>query len=249
MIEREERNEVVVLKLNHGKANALDLEFLECLEAELDRAEEDHTPVVLTGTGRIFSAGVDLYRILDGGPPYISKFLEVLDSGIRRVFTYSRPLIAAVNGHAIAGGWVLACAADYRVVLNGPAKLGVPELKVGVAFPVVPLEIIRSATPPHLVSSMVLAGRLFTGEEALLLGLADEAVDNAQVLDRACAVAAEMGAIDSTAFSLAKRQLQAPAMERMRRYESIERAARHVWLSETTRDRIREYLESTVGRS
>ncbi len=249
MIEREERDGVVLLRMNHGKVSALDIELLECIVGELDRAETDGAPLVLTGTGKIFSAGVDLYRVLDGGTPYLDRFLDMLDQAVRRLFTYSRPLVAAVNGHAVAGGWVVACAADYRVVIDGPAKLGVPELKVGVAFPVVPLEVVRHATPSHLLPSMVLTGRLFNGDEALLLGLADEAVENTRVVARACEVAAEMGGIDPVAFSLAKRQLRAPTLEKIRRYTDIETAARHLWTSEGTRDRIRKYLEDTVGKS
>jgi enoyl-CoA hydratase len=249
VIDREERDGVVVLKLNHGKASALDVELLERLCTELDEAEAEGAPIVITGTGRIFSAGVDLFRVLDGGTPYLNHFLEALERSLRRLFTYSRPLVAAVNGHAIAGGWVVACTADYKIVVDGPAKLGVPELKVGVAFPVFPLEVVREATPAHLISSMVLAGRLFSGDEALLLGLADEVIPAARVVDRACEVAAEMGAIDPTAFSLAKRQLRAPALDRIRRFADIETAARHLWTSEGTRTRIREYLESTVGKS
>ena len=98
----------------HGKANALDIELLrrpssaqfETLRAAPERA------VVLTGQGRMFSAGVDLPRLADGGPDYVRRFLPALHRLYDTVFFFPKPVVAAVNGHAIAGGCVLECCAD-----------------------------------------------------------------------------------------------------------------------------------------
>src|SRR6201992_461123 len=100
-------------------------------------------PVILTGAGRAFSAGVDLRALVDGGKGYAEKFVVALSKAFRAIFDHPAPVIAAVNGHAIAGGCVLAMCADVRLMSGG--TIGLTELAVGVPFPVTALEICRDA--------------------------------------------------------------------------------------------------------
>ena len=116
MLSTEDRGDVTVLRIEHGRVGAMDAELLDALTeavAGSDRA------LVITGSGSAFSAGVDLRRILDGGTPYTEQFLTALSRMFRAVFDHPRPTVAAVNGHAIAGGCVLALACDVRHVLPG----------------------------------------------------------------------------------------------------------------------------------
>src|SRR5262245_40231889 len=129
MIEREARDGVVILRLAHKKASALDLELLEVLERALADAS-DADAVVLTGTGPIFSAVGEPFRVLDGGAEYVARFLPALERAIETLFTFPKPVVAAVNGHAIAGGCILAAACDYKVMARGGGRIGVPELVV-----------------------------------------------------------------------------------------------------------------------
>src|SRR5712692_1105698 len=140
MIELTDRGTVTVLKMVHGKANALDLELCEALTSQLDDCRRSSIgALVLTGTGRMFSAGVDLPRIVDGGPAYVRAFLPSINRMFQTLFSFPKPVVAAINGHAIAGGCVMACAADVRLMAREPGRIGIPELLVGVPFPVVPL--------------------------------------------------------------------------------------------------------------
>ena len=249
MIERRVEGDVVVLQLRHHKANALDLELLAALEQELAAAEEAGAAVVLTGSGSIFSAGVNLFRLLDGGTAYLEAFLPALDAALRRLFVFPRPIVAAVNGHAMAGGWILACGCDYRVMALGYGKVGTPELQVGVPFPAVPLETLRYAMPPQHLQAMALAGRTYNGEEALRAGLVDEAVTPEEVLPRAIAVAAEMAKAPAEAFRLTKLQLRQPALDRAQAAAAVDAEVRRAWLRPETAAVIRGYLERVVGRS
>ncbi len=248
MIERREEGPVTVLELRHKKANALDVELLAALEGELVAAERAGQAVVLTGTGSIFSAGVDLYRVLDGGAGYLDSFLPALDSALQRLFTFPRPAVAAINGHAMAGGWILACACDYRVVSLGAGKLGLPELQVGVAFPPIAVETVRFATPIPQLHPLVFAGRTYSGDEAQRHGLVDEAMPAEAVLSRALAVATALAQVPAEAYRLTKQQLRAPTMERVAAAGESAAAVRQQWAGDDAAAAIRGYMDRVVGK-
>src|SRR5215831_4524590 len=132
MLEISHHADVAVLKIAHGKANALDLELCRHITGRLEELGTSSVEaVVLTGQGGIFSAGVDLLRALDADAAYLRGFLPTLRKLFDVTFFYPKPVVAAINGHAIAGGCVLACAADQRLMARGPGRIGVTELLVG----------------------------------------------------------------------------------------------------------------------
>ena len=248
MIERDLTDGILTLRLAHGKASALDVELLEALLAELEAAEGARA-VVLTGTGSIFSAGVDLHRVVNEGEPYVRRFFPLLSDFVRAVFTFPRPVVTAANGHAIAGGGVMVMAADYRLMAEGNGRVGVPELLVGVPFPAAALEAVRFAVSPDRVQALVYTGRTLLPAEALAYGLVDEVVDAAALLDRAREVAAQMARIPPDAFALAKRHLRAHAVERMSRMaEAADAQALAAWSSPETHAGIRDYLARTLKK-
>ncbi len=248
MIENEMRGDVAVLRMAHGKANALDLELLQALAARLDEIEGLARAVVLTGSGSIFSAGVDLFRLLDGGDSYLERFLPTLTGALMRLFTFPRPVVAAINGHAVAGGCILALACDHRLLADGPGRVGVPEQLVGVPFPALPLEIVRSALPAHCAQEAIATGRTYPAAEAFQRGFADELVPPDRLLDRACEVAAQLGAIPAATFSLTKRQLRRPALRRVQDLADLQHEVAEIWTSEETQKTIRDYLARTVRK-
>src|SRR5204863_2301421 len=115
-------------------ANVMNLEFCAALTSRFGEAQASSRAVVLTGSGNIFSAGVDLLRLVDGGAEYIRTFLPALNAMFAAVFGCEKPVLAAINGHAIAGGCVLAGAADRRLMRRDAGLIGVTELLVGVPF-------------------------------------------------------------------------------------------------------------------
>src|SRR3954451_8437871 len=161
MIDVEQHGDVAVVRLEHGKVNALDLELLRAI-SETMREVSTAGAVVLTGTGRAFSAGVDLRRIVDGGVAYAKEFLPALSEAFLAVFDCPRPVVAAINGHALAGGCVIAAAADVRLMSGG--SIGLTELLVGVQFPTVPLEVSRYAFGV-VAARLALTGETFGVEE------------------------------------------------------------------------------------
>ena len=180
MIAVDHHDGVAVVRLEHGKVNVLDLELLRELSqtlAEPPRRRRDRAH----GRGPAFSAGVDLKRLLDGSADDMEEFLLALDEGLLALYDFPRPAVAAVNGHAIAGGCILVEACDYRIMSGG--TIGVAELKVGVPFPTAPFEILRDAVGPR-TAALVLTGRTVGPEEALAIGLVDATVGAEHLLDR-----------------------------------------------------------------
>jgi enoyl-CoA hydratase len=249
MIERSQHEGVLTLRLAHGKASALDVELLEALLGELDGVAEDVRAVILTGTGSIFSAGVDLFRIIQGGADYVRRFLPLLCRCLRALFAFPRPVVAATNGHAIAGGCVLVLAADVRLMAEGAGRIGLPELLVGVPFPAAALEVVRFAVPADKVQSLLYTGQTQPPREALAARLVDEVVAPEALQARAQEVARQLALIPSAAYRLTKQSLRAPALERIDRAdEPREREALEVWSAAETHAHIRAYLERTVRK-
>ncbi len=250
MIERTEQDSIVTLRLAHGKASALDLELLDGLAlAVAEAVSSDARAIILTGTGSIFSAGVDLFRLVDGGREYAERFVPALSRMLLELFALPKPLIVAVNGHAIAGGCVFTLTGDYRLMAAGDARIGMPELLVGVPFPAAVVEVIRYAVPPQHVQSLMYTGRTVTAEEALNLGLIDEVTDAASLLSRASERATQLASLPAAAFSLAKRQLRDKAITRAKHYiNELDAEIRDHWSDPATLLRVREYLARTVRK-
>ena len=164
------------------------------------------------------------------------------------LFDYPKPVVAAVNGHAIAGGCVLACAADHRIMASGTARIGVPELLVGVAFPTVAFETVRSACPGRL-RDLIFTGRTLLPEDALAEGLVDAVVAPDALAGEAVKAAEALADRPLEAFVLTKRQFRASAMARIAaNRETVDRAVEDLWCADATLRTIRAYVEKTLKK-
>ena len=205
--------------------------------------------VVLTGTGTVFSAGVDLRRLTEGGRDYIRAFVPLLGDAFFKTFTFPKPLIAAVNGHAIAGGCVLACACDYRVMAAGTGRIGTPELSIGVPFPTVAMEILRLIVPAHRLQSVVYRGLTCTPDEALANGFVDELAPPEALVDRAVEMAAHLGSLPPASFALTKRIIRQPSRDRVVQYtRSVDAEVLEAWMSTRVQDAVRAYVDRTLRK-
>jgi enoyl-CoA hydratase len=249
MIARSQLDGVLTLRLAHGKANALDVELLDALLHELDGVAEDVRALILTGTGSIFSAGVDLFRLTREGADYVRHFLPLLSRLLQKLFTFPRPVVAAVNGHAIAGGCVIVLAADIRLMADGVGTIGVPELLVGVPFPAAALEIVRFAVGREKVQLLLYTGRTLSARDALAAGLVDEVVAPDALTTRAQELAQQLAMIPPPVYSLTKQALRAEALERIEKARMWQDpAALEAWSAPQTHAHIREYLRRTLGK-
>jgi len=247
MIESSVKSGIALVRMNHGKVNAMDLEFCRLLTDELKRIEaSDAGAAILTGNERVFSAGVDLVAALEGGQEYLKLFLPALVDCFKTIFQFSKPLIAAINGHAVAGGCILATACDRRLI-HHHAKIGVPELRVGVPLPAIAIEIMRFAVAQEALQSMVTVGKSYRDAEAIRVGLADSVVKKDQMLELAIAEAESQLAIPTQVFSVSKRQLRAPSIRRAAANESdFEASVFEIWNSPENLEVIRQFVAKRI---
>jgi len=231
----ESRESIAVVRIDRPPANALDIELgAELLEAaaELERSEPD--AIVITGHDGFFSAGLDLNLV----PTLDARAQIEMVMGVNRLvaawYGLPRPVVAGVNGHAIAGGLVIALCADYRVG-SQQGKLGLTEARVGVPYPANALAVVTAELSAPVARLLVLRANLIDPRDALALGVVDEITARDAVMGRALEMAAELGDMPSDAYATVKGQLRGPALAEMRRVvESGTDPLAQSWLSAET---------------
>lgn len=246
----ESRGDVLVVTLDHPPANALGHAVLRELRDLLPAlAAPDVRSVVLTGTGNFFSAGLDLYEIVQlRESPEAEDLAGCFDDVMTGLFAVDKPVVAAINGHAIAGGAVLAATADFRLVTAGELKIGLTEILVGVSFPTSALEVVRFSCAGPRLAEVLYRGLTYGPEDAVDRRLVDEVVSGS-VVDRAVALASELGAHEPVAFASTKRTLRAEFLGRMQaaRSSGID-PVWQTWRTERTARAIARFRERTLGK-
>jgi enoyl-CoA hydratase len=205
---------VALLRLELGRGNAIDPPFLDALHAALDEAvRADARAVVLTGQGRVFCGGLDLVTLFAFDRPTMERFLVAFDALFRRLYAFERPTVAAVNGHALAGGCILAMACDRRIMADGAFQIGVNEVQLGIPFPASAYEIVRKATPVRSRSAVLLQGARFSPAEAFAAGLVHRLA--ADAVAEALTEARAFAAAGAAAVRAVKEDLTAPVVAKI----------------------------------
>ena len=247
MIELQAAGAVQVMTFSSGPVNALDVEFVnELTEAVRELQRSGAGALVITGAGRAFSAGVDLKRVVEGGADYTDRLIPALSDLMVTVFCYPGPTVAAINGAAIAGGCVLACACDRRLI-SPSAQIGASEVRVGVPFPAAALEVMRHACAARTEDAL-LGGRTYRDNEAVAMGIVQRVVADG-LIEAAVAEASDLAEIPAEAYHQTKAQLRAPALARIRAGADIDDEVRQMWGAEGTRQHIAAQLERLRRRN
>jgi len=229
---------ITTLTLIRGKVNAMNEEMVDHLLGTFGQLGNDTNTraVVLTGQGSFFSFGLDVPELYDYSPADFTRFLTKFTDLYLRLFEFPKPLIAAINGHAVAGGFMIAIPCDYRVMATGKAKISLNEITFGSSVFAGSIEILKCVTGHRNAEIFALGGKMYAAEEAKALGLIDEIAGPDEVLPRAQALAAEMAARDAVAYAAIKKLLREPIIDEIKRTEtdSIRRFV-EIWYSPSTR--------------
>jgi enoyl-CoA hydratase len=210
----EDRDGIAVVRMNRPPANALDPTFLDAHLETINRLRNDApAAVVLTGTHAFFSGGADLKVVPTLGPDDQARMARGSNELFAAWYALARPLVCAVNGHAVAGGLVLALAGDHRVC-GTRGRFGLTEVKVGIPYPPSAMAVVQAELTPSVARRLVLRGELFDAQHMLDLGVFDEIVDDERVLDRALDVAATFAELPARTYEIIKRSLRREALKR-----------------------------------
>jgi enoyl-CoA hydratase len=243
MMRIEAAGELAILRMEMGKANAVGPAFLGALDEALGELERDlPRGIVLVGYDRYFSAGLDLPALLPLERGAMRDLITLFSRVMLRLFTLPRPVVAAVNGHAVAGGCVLALQADVRLMTDDEeARIGLKEAALGIGLPTAVIETLRIQVPAAALVPIALEARLFPPLEALELGLVDALAPSGELLARAASRARELGSTPPFAYAQIKGALRAPAAETIQTRGATE-AERWLdtWFSEDARRLVGE---------
>jgi enoyl-CoA hydratase/carnithine racemase len=242
-IERD--NELAVLHMHAGKANAMNPALVRGLTKLCDEVRaSDARALVITGDGRSFSAGLALPQLIELERDVMREFMADFKHAMLRVFELPMPVVAAVDGHAIAGGCVLASQCDTRLIADRPLKIGVNEVVLGIGLPAVVVESLRLFLPPSSLMQVALEGGLFEPREALALGLVDEVVPADRLLTRACERARELAKVPTAAYAQVKLAWRRPAVEAIARSDdALAEQWLDTWYSSEAQARLRAVVE------
>ena len=207
---------VSTITMDDGKVNAMSVAMMREVNAVLDQAEQDGTVVVLTGKDGTFSAGFDLAVFQKGG----DELREMLVMGAdlcARLLTFPRPVIAASTGHAIAMGSFLLMSTDFRVGSDGPFRIGMNEVAIGLTLPHFAIEVARQRVPVTYFARSVVLAEMYEPRNAIGPGFLDEVVAPDQVLATALERAQAVSELNMRAHEETKSRVRSSTADAIRR--------------------------------
>lgn len=211
--EHDER--IATITIDDGKVNALSIPMLRAIHAALDQAERDRAVVVLTGRENYLSAGFDL-KVFTAGVDAVLEMLNLGATLVERVLSFPRPVVLACSGHAIAAGSFLTLAADVRIGVDGPFRIGLNEVKIGLTVPWFAIELARyRLNPPHFDRAVVNAF-IYSPDEAVQAGFIDRVVSASELRSSSLQVASELAELNSDAHAATKLRARASALKAIR---------------------------------
>jgi enoyl-CoA hydratase len=206
---------VATIAIDDGKLNVFSIAMLQALHAALDGAEDDGAVVVLRGREGCFSAGFDM-NVFGAGPEPILEMLTLGATLAERVLSFPRPVLVACSGHAIAAGAFLALAADVRIGVDGPFRIGLNEVRIGLTVPSFAIELARGRLAPAHFDAAVIGARMYDPAGAVTAGFLDRIVPAAELEQASLAAAAGLAELNSAAHAATKRRARAEALVRLR---------------------------------
>lgn len=234
--------DVGIFYIDTDRNNSYNLDSIAEANRVMDEAEQDdaiRALVVTSSHKTLFSPGVDLPTVMGYSRSEVRRFFEAITALLRRKFVYPKPEVYALNGHTVAGGCMMALAGEYRLMVDGPFKIGLMEIDIGLAAPIGTVEMVRHVLGGHLASRVLLGGETYSPRQACAIGLIDEVVELGFLLERAIEKAHMFGSKPPAGYRRLKRYLRQAVAERMKSLEEThmdELVAQ--WFEEETQERL-----------
>ena len=234
--------EIATVTLSRGKVNALNEPMVEEITKSFEDLAIDNEvrSIIFTGSGKFFSFGFDVPEFLSYPKNDFIKYLEKFTNLYTYVFHFPKPIVAALNGHTIAGGCMLATACDYRLMVTGKAKISLNEITFGSPVLAGSVEMLRYCVGSRNAQSILYSGAMYSAEEAFQLRLVDQVSSEDDLTEDARKVAQELAQKDSSAFRSIKHLLRKPAAEQMiKREKDAILEFVDIWYSEQTWENLK----------
>ena len=201
---------LALLRIDDGKANAMNFDFFEGLNEALDTATAAKArALVIQGRGPFFSGGLDLKLVPSLSADELRRLATEMASAVLRVWGLGIPTVAALEGHAVGGGAILAFACDGRVARNGPGQLYLSEVAIGIPLPTWAMIVSQSVIALPYQTRIILHASPIPWEEALEIGLVDTLLASTEDLSAAARAAAQkLAVIDRNAYAVTKSRLR-----------------------------------------
>jgi Delta3-Delta2-enoyl-CoA isomerase len=236
------QNGIATVTLARGKVNALNEAVIEELDDTLQvlESEKDVRAIIITGQGKFFSFGFDVQEFMNYAREDFARYLKKFSDLITCLFIFPKPVVAALNGHTIAGGCMMAVACDSRIMVAGKAKISLNEITFGSSVLASTVEMLTNAMGAKNAEYILKTGAMFSAQEAAGLGLVEAVASEADLPEAARARAWELGQKDPAAFASIKKLFRLPRVENLRRQEADSiREFVDIWYSESTREQLR----------
>ncbi len=242
-VELSKSQNVATVKLNRPKVNALNEVVVKELTDVFCSFLRDSSvgAVVLTGEGSFFSFGFDVPGFMNHSKEDFHNYVTMFSELIKDIFMFEKPVIAAINGHAIAGGAVLSLSCDYRIMVSGKSKIALNEMTLGSTLFTSVVEMLRYAVGSKSAEHVFYTGSMYSAEQALAMGLVDECASGEEFEQAVSKVALDFAAKDAEAFKRVKGLLKRGTLEKIEREERYTIAEFvDVWYSPNTKEKLKK---------
>jgi enoyl-CoA hydratase/carnithine racemase len=247
MIAVDYQDTVAIVRLSRGATNVLDLELVNELGELLERIEHDASASALvlgSGNEKFFSIGFDIPNLFGLSRRDFETFFAEFNRVCLKLYTLPKPTAAAITGHAVAGGCILALCCDYRLIAEGKKLMGLNEIKLGVPVPYLADCVLQSIVGTRYARDMMDTGEFYAPADALRMGLVDAVLPVGDVLPKAVEKVSLPGAWTPSAFALIKRNRVEQIEQRvLARREEKERLFVDCWYSDEARQRLKEAMD------
>ncbi|ADC66047.1 Enoyl-CoA hydratase/isomerase [Ferroglobus placidus DSM 10642] len=235
---------VAILKMNSGKKNPINPELVEDLKRAVESVKSEASGIVLTSKDeRFFSIGLDVPKLIDYDKQLFKEFIRSFNLLCLEIYTMPKPTVAAVNGHAIAGGCILALCCDYRFMVKEKALIGLNEIKLGLSVPYLPQRILQMIDE-RVARDVVYGGDFYSAEKALELGIIDGVFSKEELVEKSIEKVKSLNH-PAEAFSAVKKNRTLKVKEEcLALLEKDVETFTSLWFSEEGQKRLKEAMRS-----
>ncbi|MCX7770253.1 MAG: enoyl-CoA hydratase/isomerase family protein [Proteobacteria bacterium] len=218
----EEKDSIAILKLNNGVTNAISQDLIDDLSKKLDIIEKNFKGLIIRGNEKFFSMGFNLPELIVMDKSSFEKFYESFNELILKIFTLPLPTISVIEGHAVAGGFIIAISTDYRIAL-ADKKLGLNEINLGVPVPFLAIELLERLSGKRIAENLLYSGDLIKTQDALRFSIVDEIIEPNEIFEKTVEKIKNLASKPQRAFENIKSLLITQLKEKYTRFKELDK--------------------------